>query len=116
MAERPRFLLGYGERLTDPLEPIMGGAPKKQAYSFNAAQSRLVPRVQAVVQILDRLPEKACPNDEAVAVVTVHPEYIAKSYYPSNLLFVTRLEAIGSRPSRVKPEQWAKRRDPERTR
>jgi hypothetical protein len=115
MADRPRFLLGYGERLTEPLEPITGGAQKRDAYSIQAAQSRLIPKIQATVRILDDLPQAACPNDEAVAVITVHPEYIAKSYYPGNILLATHLEAIGSRPTKVKPDGWAKKREPKLT-
>lgn len=112
MADRPKFLLGYGERLTERVEPVVGGSPKKAAYSFDEAKRRLAPMLRSVAANLAELPDAACPNGEAVAVVTIHPEYLAKSYYPVDLLRATGLEPIGSKPARVKPDRWAKKGSP----
>ena len=38
---------------------------------------------------------------------------LAKSYFPTGLLNSTGLRAIGSKPTRIKPQSWAKERQPE---
>ncbi len=113
MPEQPNFLLGYGERLTEPIAPPSREMKKREPYGFNEARDRLVPMVHSVSEALDSLPERACPRDEAVAVLTLHPEYLAKSFYPGSLLRGVGLEAVGSRPRRVKPEKWTKKGKPE---
>ena len=107
------FLLGYGERLTEDIRPAGREMEKRWAYDVPTARDRLVPMVQMASIALDELPSAACPNDEAVAVVTLHPESLAKSYFPSGLLRVLDLETVGSRPKLVEPENWTKKRDPE---
>jgi hypothetical protein len=58
------------------------------------------------------LPAEACPDDLAVASITMNPEYIAKTYFPSDLLRYAGLEAIGSRPKTVKPTKKSGDRKP----
>lgn len=106
MAEKTNYLLGYGERLTTPIVASRGGGEKVHPYTFSEARARLVPRVTEVSLSLDSLPSAACPRDEAVAAVTLHPTYLAKSYFPSELLEAVGLEVVGSRPKIVKPEKW----------
>ena len=43
MPNERNYLLGYGERLTEPVEIIGGGRLKEPPYSFEEAQSRIVP-------------------------------------------------------------------------
>jgi hypothetical protein len=86
---------------------------KKLPYALAAARDRLVPMVAAVADDLDELPAEACPNGEAVSLVTLHPEYIAKSYYPVGLFRRVGLEPIGSRASRVTPDKWTRKGEPE---
>jgi hypothetical protein len=62
---------------------------------------------------LDDLPADACPGDRAIAGVTLNPEYIAKSFFPADLLRDLGLEQVGSRPRRLIPEQKSKGRTPE---
>jgi hypothetical protein len=102
MAKR-NFLLGYGENLTDRVR--MPGRPveKRLPYSVREAIHRLQPMVVAASTELDALPGAACPDDRAVALLRLHPEFLAKSYFPEHLLNEVGVEAVGSRPSRVKP-------------
>jgi hypothetical protein len=88
---------------------------KKDPYSVLTARDRLVPMVAQTVSDLDALPDNACPHDESVAVVTLHPEFLAKSYFPGALLRELKLETVGSRPVVVKPEETTrtKERGPE---
>ncbi len=105
MATTPNFLLGYGERLTQPISHRPGGARQTPPYSVSESVDRLMPMIRAAVRELDELPDAACPRGEAVAVVTLHPQYIAKSYDPSALLRAVGLETVGSRPVKIKPEK-----------
>jgi hypothetical protein len=105
---KKNYLLGYGERLTEKLDHPKIKPIKKDWYSFTEARSRLAPRLSAVVEDVEALPQAACPHDETVAVITMHPSYLAKSYFPAGLLHAVGLEAVGSRARRVVPEKGAK--------
>lgn len=110
---KKNFLLGKGERLTEHVKIVPGGGPKVDAYTFAQAKERLAPMIRQVSTKLDALPQNACPNDEAIATLTLNPEYIAKSYYPSDLLRSIGLETVGSRAKQVKPERRSAGREPE---
>jgi hypothetical protein len=107
------FLLGKGERLVEDVAVARGGAPKSQPYTFFEARDRLAPMLSRVVRGIDQLPAAACPNDRAVATVTLNPEFIAKSYFPDHLFEAVGLEPVGSRPRRVTPQKRSKGREPE---
>lgn len=115
MAERPNFLLGKGERLTEPVVVKSGGTPKVPPYTFSEARQRVLPMVQSASKTFDQLPGAACPRDQAVARLTLNPEYIAKTAYPGDLLKAAGLQTIGSRPRTVTPGKRSKNRDPEET-
>jgi len=113
MAKRPNYLLGYGERLTEPVEIRSGGGDKLPPYSFEEARNRLAGMLQNTVRELRALPESACPNGQTVASFTLHPEYFAKSYFPGGLLYETGLRAVGSKSRSIKPQKRSRGRDPE---
>lgn len=110
MPDRSNFLIGYGERLASDIPSPSGGAPKRHPYSFGEAQKRLSPKVKLAARELAGLPEKACPGDQSVALVTLHPTYLAKTYYPADLLKTYGLDTVGSRAREVSPEKWTKKR------
>ena len=110
---KENFLLGKGERLVEDIIGVRGGAPKQHPYTFSEARSRLTPMLDEVVLGFDQLPESACPDDQAVAMVTLNPEYIAKSYFPNRLFKILDLELVGSRPLRITPEKRSRDRQPE---
>jgi hypothetical protein len=107
------FLLGKGERLVEPVIGVRGGAPKSHPYTFSEARERIGPMLGRIVRGIDQLPDAACPNDRAVATVTLNPEYIAKSYFPDKLFESLGLEPVGSRPRRITPEKRSNGREPE---
>jgi hypothetical protein len=113
MADRTNFLIGYGERLAADLAAPPGGAPKKHPYSFAEARKRLAPKVKSAVNELAKLPDVVCPADQSVALVTLHPTYLAKTYYPGELLRTYGLDTIGSRSREVSPEKWTRKKPPE---
>lgn len=114
MAKR-NFLLGRGERLAENVVVKSGPNDKLPPYTFSEARQRLQPMLKEAVEVISDLPDEACPDDQAVLAVTLNPEFIAKSYFPTELLRKTGLTAVGSRPRRIKPEKKSKGRDPEPT-
>lgn len=110
---KPNFILGRGERLTKDVIVRSGGGPKQAPYSFTEAKGRLAPMLAEAVRIVDELPEDACPGDEAVITLTLNPEYIAKTYFPAELLQGVGIEVVGSRPKKVTPEKRSRARVPE---
>ncbi len=105
MNGEPNFLIGYGERLTEHVEVDRGGQTPTPPYTFGEARARVAPMVQKTADDLSRLPVKACPDDYAVGILTLHPQYTAKSYFPSQLLNAAKMQPIGSRPNRVVAEK-----------
>jgi hypothetical protein len=113
MPENSRFFLGYGERLTERVAPPGGGRGPEPAYTFDQAVARLQPMVQSAVNDLQSLPADACPGGEAVGIVTLHPQWMAKSYHPQQLLDEYQLRQVGSRPVTIQPEKWTRKTNPE---
>jgi len=109
MANSRNYLLGFGERLTEKINPVRRPVTKADPYQFTEARDRLAPRIQSVVHELDKLPALACPGNECVATVTLHPAYIAKSFFPLGLFRAVGLEPIGSKPRQLIPEKGAKK-------
>lgn len=113
MAKQPNFLLGNGHRLTSPVRVSRVPGEKTPPYKFEEARARLTTQFTSAVADFKQLPQLACPDGYAVGIITLHPEYTAKSYFPDELLKEARMEAIGSRPSRVTPDKWGKKAKPE---
>jgi hypothetical protein len=107
------FLLGKGERLTEDVRINSGPVIKTPPYTFDEAKQRLQPMVDKIVAEINNLPADACPDNIAIATITMNPEYIAKSYFPSDLLRSVGLETVGSRARKMKPEKRSKDREPE---
>lgn len=103
----PRYLIGSGERLTEPAKFVTGPKPTKTpAYTISEATARLAPRVARTVRSVKALPEMARPKGEAIALVTLHPEFLAKTLYPGALLAGIGVRAVGSRARKITPEKW----------
>lgn len=113
MAERTNFIIGYGERLASDLAAPVAGGPKAHPYTFAEARRRLAPKMKVAAEQIAALPKEVCPKDETVALVTLHPTYLAKSYYPAELLKAYALETVGSRPRAVSPDKWARKKPPQ---
>lgn len=109
------FLLGKGERLAEDIKVGSPPVTKIPPYTFDEAKARLKPMLQEVASEIDKLPAEACPNDFAVAKITLNPEFIAKTYFPSELLRTVGLATVGSRAKSVTPEKRSKGRKPEQT-
>lgn len=109
--KKKNYLLGRGERLTEDIVVKLGGGSKQHPYSFTEAKRRLSPMLAAAVSVVNELPADACPNNQAVISLSLNPEYLAKSYYPAELLQRVGLEVVGSRPKKITPEKRSRDRE-----
>ncbi|MCP3139024.1 S8 family peptidase [Pyxidicoccus xibeiensis] len=104
MADMKNFLIGEGERLvTRILPPLRNPGEKWTPYKFLPARARLSPRVAQLSSALEQAPDALFPEDRAVALLTLHPAFIAKSYFPGGLLKELQLDMVGSRPRTITP-------------
>ncbi|MDK6492785.1 S8 family peptidase [Corynebacterium coyleae] len=108
-----RYVLGNGEALTYETPYPGGGKAGDPPYSFEEAIERVGPMVRQTASELFEVPSQACPRDEVVAAVTLHPQGIAKSYHPRKLLDAYNLRQVGSRPVSIRPDKWSRKNAPE---
>lgn len=109
---KPNFLIGRGELLAYDIKGPKRFGDKVEVYPYDYALRRLAPQLEATATELDKLPKDACPNDFGVALLTLNPGYIARSYFPVALLRAAGLESVGSRTVKVTPEAWTKKGPP----
>ncbi|BEL98752.1 MULTISPECIES: S8 family peptidase [Serratia] len=106
---KTNFLIGRGELLTHDIPGPRRRMDKSEVYTLAEAKQRLVPQVKSTIEAFDTLPSSACPNDYAVAKLTLNPSYIARSFFPSALLKDTGLESIGSKTVKITPDSWKRK-------
>ncbi len=112
MGRESNFLLGRGEKLTTRVDVPKGGGPKKTPYTFAQAKDRIEKQLVSITREIVKVPLEACPKNEVVAVVTMHPRYISKSDFPEDLLKSVGLRSVGSKPSSIQPEKWGTTKHP----
>lgn len=110
-----KFIIGRGEVLTYEIPPPKSGGPKKHPYSLAEAKAELLPQIQTLTRQAHDLPAEACPQNIAVAMMTLHPAYIAKSFFPTGFLRQAGLTSIGSRTVRVTPRKEVRQKYPEQS-
>ena len=102
----PRYLIGQGEKLSEEIaRPPRGMGDKAHPYSFAEARRRLAPQWKETAAAIEALPDLALPSGQAVLEVTLHPSYLAKSYYPANLIRELGLLHLGSRAVHIVPNK-----------
>ncbi len=100
------FLLGNGDELREA-RPPNSSRPIVYRDRLDDWRPPLVAKIQTVAAGIDRLPQTFTPGDSAVGLLTLRPEYIARSHYPSSLLRYLELESIGSRVDRLPRDDQA---------
>ena len=100
---RSNFLIGNGESLVTNVKQNSGSPDKTHPYEYEERADVLGPQISRVLDEVDELPSAACPDDEAVVAVTLHPSYLARSYHPSGILRELGLRQVGSREERIEP-------------
>jgi hypothetical protein len=106
------FLIGRGELLTHNIEIRKGGTAKKDAYTIAEARQTLTHQLNETIRAFAKMPEVACPQGMVVARMTLHPEYIAKSYFPSGMLRLASLRSVGSKTVTITPRKWTRKGSP----
>lgn len=106
------FLIGRGELLTHDISAPRKSLRPVEIYTLEQSLQRLSPQFEKAVQSIENLPKDACPGDFGVARLTMNPSYIARSYFPANLLRSAGLESVGSRTIKVTPKAWKKKGKP----
>ncbi len=110
-----RYLIGQGEKLSEEIaRPPRGMGDKAHPYQFGEARRRLAPQWRLAGEKMAGLPALAMPEGNAAIELTLHPSYLAKSYYPGNLLRELDLVHLGSRAVHIVPEKVVSSRAMER--
>lgn len=112
MPREHNYLLGQGERLTQSHSLVRGSRPKHPPYEFGSARDRLVHPIQHAARWANSLPSAACPGNQVVLEVVLHPRYISKSDQPHSLFGAVGLKTIGRRAVEVSPEAWGIKNPP----
>jgi hypothetical protein len=109
MATR-NLLLGGGEKLAGRAAIVRGGGPKKRPYTLDEVRAELLAPVQGIAAALRDIPTSAKPRGEGVFEMTLHPSFLARSYYPAKLLAAAGLRDIGSRERTITPRKASEAR------
>jgi hypothetical protein len=104
MATR-NLLLGGGENLAGRATIVRGGGPKKMPYTLAEVRAELLAPVQVIAAALRGIPASAKPRGEGVFEMTLHPSFLARSYYPAKLLAATGLRDVGSKEKTIIPRK-----------
>ncbi|OGG95065.1 MAG: hypothetical protein A2527_10135 [Candidatus Lambdaproteobacteria bacterium RIFOXYD2_FULL_50_16] len=97
MAREHNLLLGHGETLTTHELRKSGGGAKHYPYSFEEQKEKLSGDIKGMLQEMKKVPPDAFPEKLAVASMTMHPDFLAKSYFPEKLMESFGFKAVGSR-------------------
>lgn len=103
MSEKVNFILGRGENLTLPVGYQNRDGRSDPPYTWAQQKSYLKSLLVAQADYMSTLPKEVCPGDQAVSIMTLHPQYLSRSAFPEKLLKEFDLRLIGSKPVRVRP-------------
>lgn len=108
------LLIGRGERLfQDGVWPSSRGG-KADPYSIAQQRSILTPVLRDLASTVSTRDKTLIPRGEVAAKISVHPEFLAKSYFPSALFKSSGLRLIGSRSISITPRGMVNGKSPER--
>lgn len=109
---RVNLLLGRGETLLSKVDWPSSGSTKHYPYGIDEQRSALHNGIVDVVQTARQIQKEYAPRGEVTAKLTLHPEFLAKSYFPEVLLNKSNLRLVGSRAVTVQPRALSRRREP----
>lgn len=113
MAENRKYLFGKGEQLSYNVDVTRSGGSKNPPYTYDETIQRTSSFLNAVIEAFDALPDQACPRGRAVASVSIHPRFISKSDFPTELFRSAGVHAIGGKTENVIPTAWGINDPPE---
>lgn len=103
--EKQNFILGRGEILAKPIPYQNRDTRSDPDYSWGEQIAHLSKCFGKQKKELEKIDLGACPNNQAVSMLTLHPRYQSRSGFPALLLKAFDLRLIGSRPVNVKPRK-----------
>lgn len=112
MAEKRNYIIGKAELLSSLKPPPKMNPITAPIYTFREVMDRLKPQIKHTVSELNKLDDEVCPNDSAVAVMTMHPSYIAKGHFPRTLFKEMAVRSIGSKGVEILPDRWTRKGEP----
>ena len=104
------LLLGGGEKLAGRATILRGGGPKKRPYTFDEVRAELLAPAKEVAAALRGVPANAKPRGEGVFEMTLHPSFLARSYYPAKLFAAAGLRDVGSKEQSIIPRKASEAR------
>lgn len=108
---KKNYLLGNGEALTSRIVKKRASRPPTPVYTFEETVERLSPQLENLLVAIERAKPETIPNGVEVAKITLHPKYIARSYFPKKILRECNLESVGSRSKEILPKKLHNKRD-----
>lgn len=112
---KKNFLIGRAEKLGYQTPPPKINPSTSQLYTWEEILQRVQPQLEKVAELQEQMDSDICPGDFSVTKITLHPTYIAKSFYPNRLLRSMDVVSIGSRATLVTPDKWLRKGQPEET-
>ena len=109
---RYNYLIGFGERLTEPVRGPLGGGSPTYPYTILDSQQRLIPMAESLYSEVSKLPVNAKPAGRAIAAITMHPQFGARSYFPNRILQTFNAKVVGSRRVSITPALWGRENPP----
>lgn len=103
--KRRNLLIANGYELIGQLSWPKGGGKKWLPYTIEDVRSVLHEQLEHVAQFARQTPPNLAPRGEVTAKVTLHPAFLAKSYFPSAILRDSGLTILGSRPVSIMPKK-----------
>lgn len=110
--QRSNLLLGRGETLLTKTKWPRGPSNKEYFYSLADQQKVLGRGLQSVIADAPAAATNVAPRGEVTAKVTLHPEFVAKSYFPTSIMREAGVRVVGSRATEVTPRAMSKQRSP----
>ncbi|MBD8091475.1 S8 family peptidase [Pseudomonas fluorescens] len=104
MVER-NILLGKGEALATAREIKRNSGPKKYPYTLEEVKEAISSSIDQVQKSIAALPPGAKPRGEGVFELTLHPAFLARTYFPKSILEKSGLRDVGSKESSIIPRQ-----------
>lgn len=109
---RRNLLIGHGERLLQDGAWPTSGRTKPEPYSLEQQRSLFVPVLDRLASLARETEQSLMPRGEVAAKLTIHPQFLAKSYFPATLLTSSGLRLIGSRATDVMPRRMVRSAEP----